>query len=286
MKKRLCHSGVVLPHLGYLVRRWPTCLYLLENFIRQRKSPPFREVIIWAGGIPPSVPRKLEKRLIRKVSANPHCNRYHHPWHTLAVVVQAALISRWAGLDQHDHRWLILAALCHDLGHRGRFQSSYAGAEERRSALIAGRLLFLRAGSGRMRRKLALMIEQTVRGGNRRKPRLDDATAILRDADIFGSLFCRPRSAVNFTKSVMREQPGLKQQITNSQSVLGDFITSVSLNGFDHGSTKDMAARTSRFPAAIRLIPRACLRLGIPGSIIPPLRSSASARRSSDEISR
>ena len=286
MNRRLRQSGVVIPKLKYLVRRWPNCLYHLEGVIRQRQLPDMLAVTLWAGGIPPYIPQKFSNRLMRQVSANPHSNSYHHPWHTLAVVLQAALISRWAELDKRDHQLLILAAICHDLGHRGRFSTSIHGGEEHRSARMAMHLLFLRTGAGRICRKLAQMVVQTARNTSGKKPCPDKITAILRDADIFGSIFYRPQHVARFTKSVLREQSDRKHPRGEHQSAFEEFVGSLFRQGFDHQATKEMAAQIGNYPAAICFKSTECVRLGFPPRVIPRLRAGASARQSSDETAR
>ncbi|XDZ66762.1 hypothetical protein AB8880_05040 [Alphaproteobacteria bacterium LSUCC0684] len=157
---------------------------------------------------------------------------------------------------------LLLAALCHDFDHRGRFASLKTGREERRSALKAGRLLFTRSGSGILRRRFEAMIMSTARDGAKSAIKMDHATAILRDADVFGSLFFRVVTATNFTKAVLREKTQHKLKPSKAERELKEFHALVLQRGFDHQATRKMAALAGNYPAAIHISPGAAKGLG------------------------
>jgi len=262
MRGKIKQSGIIIPKLPYVLRRWPSSLYLLEQLIKQRQAPFFQKIMIWGGGWPSYIPQKIRKRLCREVKLNAHCNSYHHPWHTVAVIIQAALIGRWARLPAWDHRMLLLAALCHDFDHRGRFASRKTGREEQRSALRAERLIFIRPGSGCLRRRFKGMIMSTARDGVQSAINMDHSTAILRDADVFGSLFFRVGIAINFSEAVLREKKQYKLKPSKAEYELKEFHDFVSRQGFDHQATSEMAARAGNYPAAIHISPGAGKRLG------------------------
>jgi len=261
MAGRLRQSGVTLPQLDYLARRWPHCLGIIEQAIRPRQGPVFKKILIWAGGRFPEGSSKAVMHLCRKAGLNPHGNRYHHPWHTMAVMIQAALIGTSARLSLADHRMLMLAALFHDFGHRGRLAASAPYAEERRSANLAGRRLFLKPGSGRLRRRFTQVIEATSMTGASPNGLHDSAAAILRDADIFGSLFYRPRTALAFSRSILSETGRYASHCTPDQ-LLREFILSVAEKGFAHDATRRLASKAGGYPAAVWHCPDAALRLG------------------------
>ena len=181
-----------------------------------------------------TAPRQLQK-LIRLAAGNPYKNAYHHPWHSMSVVIHAALLADLARCDAPSRDQLLLAALCHDLDHRGKRVSRVPFVEERRAAVLAIRTSFGQ-GRGRDARALIAQIEATATAFDADQP-MDEVTALLRDADIMASVFHPRNFALELTRGVMTE----KGMAVTAHDGLTGFLKIMMQRGLSHAVTRHLA---------------------------------------------
>lgn len=255
----LRQSGMTLPNVAYSAQHIDRTLKLLAKLLKPRQQVKLAQVLTWAGVRTPKRYAKSMRPLIWAASRNPHANGYHHQWHNLAVMISAALLAQRAGLKKPAQAELIIAAMLHDLDHRGRFMSKDAGGEERRSAKIAASRMFGRCGSDGMAwRNFITRIEATSFTGEIKHDPNDHVAALLLDADIFASCFLPMAEAKQLTKGVMREQ----SLNGDPASHLSAFINSLSAKGFAHAATSIIAAELPSDKHAAFIDKKAVVKLG------------------------
>ena len=143
-------NGVTIPKRHYMSRHLKRMMTRLALALKPQQKISPRPVLSWGGfSGGKTAPRRLQK-LICLAAGNPYKNAYHHPWHSMSVVIHAALLADLAGCNAACRDQLLLAALCHDLDHRGKRVAKAAFVEERRAAMLAIRISF-GPGSGRGR---------------------------------------------------------------------------------------------------------------------------------------
>ena len=230
-------NGVAIPNRHYMSRQMKRMMPRLALALKPQQKTSPRRVLNWAGFSGSKLtPRRLQK-LIRLAAANPYNNAYHHPWHSLSVVIHAALLADLAGCNAACRDQLLLAALCHDFDHRGKRVAKAAFVEERRAAMLAIRISF-GPGSGRGRDARALMdqIEATATAFDADQP-MDEVAALLRDADIMASVFHPRNVALELTRGVMTE----KGMAVSAQDGLTGFLKIMIQRGLSHAVTRHLA---------------------------------------------
>ena len=251
-------NGVTIPKRHYISRHLKRMMPRLALALKPQETISPRPVLNWAGFSGGKIaPQRLQK-LIRLAAANRYRNAYHHPWHSLSVVIHAALLADHARVDATCRDQLLLAALCHDLDHRGKRVSRVAFAEERRAAVMAVRTSF---GPGRSRgrdaRALIAQIDATATAFEADQP-MDEVAALLRDADIMASVF-HPRSfALALTRGVMTE----KAMAISAEDGLTGFLTIMMKRGFSHAVTRHLASTMPARLLGIGHHPEAAAYLG------------------------
>ena len=209
--KALDCNGKTLPHRTYLAKHLSRYLPVLGQALKPYGQARPEQVLSWLGVVLPRRHQKAVKPLIWAVGRNPHCNQYHHDWHNMTVMVMAGILAellpRTKRLTSDQKIALILAAMVHDLDHRGAYITSQPFAEENRSALIAGRRLYGRhGGAGHSWRRLSSLVKATSQHIANVDYQDDHMADILKDADLFGSLAFPHDIALSLTKGLKREQ--------------------------------------------------------------------------------
>ena len=233
--------GVTIPRREYTSRHLHRMMPLLAKAMKPYRPIKPGPLLAWSGFGGHRIAPSRFRRLLSEVSGNPFSNRYHHPWHTLTVVLHAALLSDRARISKADRDELIFAALSHDLGHRGKRASSRSFAEERRSSQQAIQICF---GAGSARRKDTELVRQHIDATAAAwspKDRMNVVTALLRDADIMASVFHPVGVALQLSQGVMRE----RQIAMPSREALNGFLVMMSDRGFSHDATTDLAGMMS-----------------------------------------
>ena len=229
----LRQSGHVLPKLDYICRNFNRYLPMLAKATLPRQKVKLAKVMRWAG-VNASAPLNI---LMRAASKNMHSNSYHHPWHTMTVMILSAILGRRAHIGQDEMDVLMTLALVHDLDHRGKMASPIVYQEEERSAKIATRRLFgcysARAGQ---HHDLRSALCATAFGA--KDHQIDDeVTALLVDADILASLIFPFDDVIKLTKGLKKEK-GAK---TPSDETLKAFLNATGKRGLQHDSTCALA---------------------------------------------
>lgn len=251
----LRQSGGVIPAPGYLGRHLDRHLERLARSVLPLAKVDLAAALAWAGWRGRGGNRRGFKRVLRLAERNRHLNGYHHPWHTLAVIVLAGMLAEAAGLPRRDREALLLAALIHDLDHRGRSASMVPMAEERRSALLALRLL--NPSNGREARAMLSRIEATATSAEHQRP-MEAVTAILLDADILASVLLPEATVLRLTRGVLIEQG----RHSDVEAALDEFLEFIAERGFFHPVTGALAASLPRRVSAVWRRPDAASRLG------------------------
>ena len=228
-------NGVTIPNRHYMSRQMKRMMTRLALALKPRQKISPRPVLSWGGfSGGKTAPRQLQK-LIRLAAGNPYKNAYHHPWHSMSVVIHAALLADLARCDAPSRDQLLLAALCHDLDHRGKRVSRVPFVEERRAAVLAIRTSFGQ-GRGRDARALIAQIEATATAFDADQP-MDEVTALLRDADIMASVFHPCNFALELTRGVMTE----KGMAVTAHDGLTGFLKIMMQRGLSHAVTRHLA---------------------------------------------
>lgn len=228
-------NGVTIPKRHYMSRHLKRMMTRLALALKPRQKISPRPVLSWGGfSGGKTAPRQLQK-LIRLAAGNPYKNAYHHPWHSMSVVIHAALLADLARCDAPSRDQLLLAALCHDLDHRGKRVSRVPFIEERRAAVLAIRTSFGQ-GRGRDARALIAQIEATATAFVADQP-MDEVTALLRDADIMASVFHPRNFALELTRGVMTE----KGMAVTAHDGLTGFLKIMMQRGLSHAVTQHLA---------------------------------------------
>lgn len=249
-----------MPRLDYAALHFERSVRILAKLIKRRQAVDLDKVLKWAGvdvGIMPRKYRSPMGRLIRLAEKNPHSNHYHHPWHTMTVMMMAALLARNA--KEHVNMMpLMISALVHDLDHRGRMMARRAYAEERRSAAIAGRLLYGRGSDGVAQRRLTSQLEATAFAVKHEPSKIDSATRLLMDADVLASCILPLDDALQISCGVRREQG----QDVAAEKVFKNFLGKMANRGFAHPITSHLAGSMRASSLAIYLDPPSARILG------------------------
>ena len=218
---RFKQSGVMLPHPNYLANHLERSLSGLSASLKPRQRVSILKALDWLGWQPklfstPLLRLKL-RRLISIAESNPYSNSYHNPWHTLSVVVLAAILAKRMRFKKARYDDLILLAIAHDLAHRGKRSPPMHLAEERRSATLARRVLRLSGKTARAFEEQIKASAISVRPSHRSK--INTLTALLLDADIFASVFFAPKDRLRLAEGIKRET----KSTSPSSELLADF---------------------------------------------------------------
>lgn len=258
----LHRNGLTVPKRQYAALHSARLMPLLAAAMQPFTSPHPDAVLAWAGFQGYRLAPQRRNNLTRRVGRNPYGNSYHHPWHSLTVVMNAAILAERAGVrpgaGTHQRDALLMAALCHDLEHRGKraFMADYV--EERRAAAISIRSGF---GSGSGRRKDADALKARIDSTAaiwRKTAAIEPMIALLRDADIMASCFSPRRIALDLSRRVMREK-GLAIPAANA---LSGFLKVMEKRGFDHPATRRLASTMSAATLGIGHAPDVAIKLG------------------------
>ena len=224
-------NGRTIPRQQYAVKHLGRFLQVLGVALKPYGKAYPQDVFAWAGIRLPRQHQKTIRPLIWAAGRNPHQNRYHHDWHNMTVMVFASVLAsltpRHNRLSPKDQFTLLLAAMVHDLDHRGRSMTIKPFDEEVRSAMIAGRRLFGQRGQGQAWQQLLTMINQTSFHVLSVDASKDHLSALLKDADLLGS--------VVFPYSLVKTMTlGLKQEqklTSPSDKILSQFMENLSKRG-------------------------------------------------------
>lgn len=251
-------NGHTIPGRGYAALHFARLMPLFSKALQPLSKPDAARLLQWAGFQGYRLSPQRRRRLEKKVGGNPYSNSYHHPWHSFGVVMHAAVLAELAGFDRKKRDALLMAALCHDLDHRGKRASPVDYVEERRSARISIHTCF-GTGSGRGRNAALLRahLESTAAAWASSKP-IDELTALLRDADIMASCFYPRPVALDLSRSVMRE----KGLTTPAGQALKGFLAVMKSRGFSHPITTKTAFRISASQAGAGHAPDVAASLG------------------------
>ena len=224
-------NGKTIPGKQYVIRHLGRYLPVLGAALKPYGKARSEDVFAWAGV---RVPRQYQnpiRPLIWAAGRNPHQNRYHHDWHNITVMVFAAvlvsLMPRQNRLLKEDQLTLLLAAMVHDLDHRGRAMTVKPYDEEIRSAMIAGRRLFGQRGQGKAWRQLLTMIKNTSFHVLSVDASKDHLSALLKDADLLGSVVFPHYLAKAMTLGLKQEQ----KLTAFSDEILSQFMENISKRG-------------------------------------------------------
>lgn len=256
---RVVHqSGYVLPEVNYCCRHFDRFIPLLAKITKRRAAVRLGDIMGWAGvDVPEHVAAPIPI-LIKAVSKNMHSNGYHHPWHTMTVMMMAGLLGTHAELSQDEMSRLMIYALVHDLDHRGKFSPHQHYAEEDRSAKIANNRLFGQlSGLGQAQMALHEALHATAFGSDEACPD-DDVVKILVDADIFASVIFPYQAALALTKGLKLEQ----RHQAPSAEILDKFLLVVAAKGFQHEATKELVSTLTRRDIVARQYEQAGAALG------------------------
>ncbi len=224
-------NGKTIPRKQYVIQHLGRFLPVLGAALKPYGKAYPQDVFAWAGV---RVPRQYQnpiRPLIWAAGRNPHQNRYHHDWHNMTVMVFAAVLAglmpRQNRLSQEDQFTLLLAAMVHDLDHRGRAMTAKPYDEETRSAMIAGRRLFGQTGQGKAWRQLLTMIKNTSFHVLSVDASKDHLSALLKDADLLGSVVFPHHLAKAMTLGLKQEQ----KLTAPSDEILSQFMATLSKRG-------------------------------------------------------
>lgn len=252
-------SGMTIPKLSYVNRHPERLMASLARLPQPWQHADLERALNWAGwsGLP--LNRTGLRQVLRLARQNRHSNGYHHPWHTMTVIVLAAILGRRAGLREGEYQSLLLAALVHDLDHRGRHAIGKDRQEERRSVKLSVQMLFsCRAATGVLQRQLQRWIEATSFLSSAAEVRDDRVALILRDADIAGSIFFPMKAVLAMTRGVIREE----HHHVGAESKLAEFLEFMAQRGFSHPVTLALAETGRYTGSAAMSAPAISQRLG------------------------
>lgn len=243
----LRQSGKTLPELTYCCRHIRRLTPLLSKAMKPRAKARPDMMMRWACAGKTTVsglalqsghPATPLGQVMRAAAKNMHSNGYHHPWHTITVMMMAGLLGKRARLTSSEQSVLLIYGLIHDLDHRGRFMAHRAYAEEERSARIATRRLFgQRSGCGTEQRRMMTAIKATSFTADDMGEG-DAVTALLKDADIMASVLFPKDDVLKLTKGLKREMATR----LSSQDLLAEFLNTVDRKGFAHPAADMMVA--------------------------------------------
>ena len=206
MRPLLC-NGKTLPRKSYLTQHLGRFLPVMAKALKPQGKADLEHLFLWAGVAIPKRYQRAARPLIWAAGRNPHRNQYHHDWHNATVMVFAAILAELAALSRPQRFDVMLAAMVHDLDHRGRFMAGTAFQEEDRSAMIAGRRLYGRSGSdGKSWRQLKTMIRQTSFQVANVNAGANPLAALLKDADLLASIVFPHADVLAMTSGLKREQ--------------------------------------------------------------------------------
>ena len=225
-------NGKIIPQIPYVVQHLSRFLPILASSLKPYGKAKPEDVLVWAGVTVPRQYRHALKPLIWAAGRNPHQNRYHHDWHNMTVMVFAAILAgllpRHRRLSADDQFTLVLAAMVHDLDHRGRGMVAKNFAEETRSAMIASRRLFgNKGGQGQAWRRLVSMIKHTSFDITSVDQKTHPLSALLKDADLLGSVVF-PHPLVHAMTLGLKHEQKIKMP---SAQILSQFIENLAKRG-------------------------------------------------------
>ena len=185
------------PERAYYVRKWPLSLDVLPN---QTSSVTTRYSLLswchWAGlstaskirssGISYEAVRQLALRQEKKG----RCNAYHNRNHIAQVIIASGLLAHQAKLSQIETDHLIIAALIHDYGHLGHFRNKAPFWQEQKSWQQSMAILRRFGCAGHLSSAFYNWLMATSPFADHQRIKGQNTiTALLVDADLFGSLF-------------------------------------------------------------------------------------------------
>ena len=224
-------NGKTIPKKPYVVQHLDRFLPVLAAALKPYGKARPKDVFDWAGVAVPRQYQKTIKPLIWAAARNPHQNRYHHDWHNMTVMVFAAILAglmpRQNRLSTKDQFTLLLVAMVHDLDHRGRSMAAKPYDEETRSAMIAGRRLFGQIGQGKAWRMMLAMIKNTSFHVLSVDASKDHLSALLKDADLLGSVVFPYDDVKTMTLGLKQEQ----KMSMPTDDILSQFIENLSKRG-------------------------------------------------------
>lgn len=253
-------NGITVPKRGYAVRHLPRLMPLFASALRPRAKVNADNILTWSGFRGFKLSSRRRHQILTLASANPYANWYHHPWHTITVVMNAAVLADMAGLASGKRDELIFAALCHDLDHRGKHASMVDFAEERRAAAITIRTAFgPGSGRGQCAARLSRHLDATAAAWQGEM--IDEVTALLRDADVMGSVFHPLKTALDLSRGVTRE----RNLGISAEKALKGFLGVMSSRGFSHPATSRLAQSISASRVGAGHVPSVAKTLGFRG---------------------
>ena len=256
-------SGKTLPQLSYVQRHLERFLPLLAAITKPYQKADLAQVFSWAGVNIPAEHAAPLNVILRAASKNMHSNGYHHPWHTMTVMILSAVLGQQATLSSAQMKTLMIYALVHDLDHRGGFASLRIYDEEMRSAQIANRRLHAQySARGRDQNALESALRASAFGA--KDHQIDDEiTSLLVDADILGSVIFPFEDVLKLTKGLKLE----KRAGTPSLNTLQSFLNAVSAKGFKHQQTRHIASHLTSKRMAVWHVKDAAKKLGFNASV-------------------
>ena len=256
-------SGYVLPEVNYCCRHFDRFIPLLAKITKRRAAVRLDNVMAWAGVAVPESQVAPVQMLMRAASKNMHSNGYHHPWHTMTVMMMAGILGTYAEFSQDEMSRLMIYALVHDLDHRGQFSPHQRYVEEARSAKIANNRLFgQHSGLGQAQMALNEALRATTFGGDESCPD-DEVVKVLVDADIFASVIFPYAAALSLTKGLKFEQ----RDQAPSVETLDKFLSLVAEKGFQHEATKQLVSTLTRRDIVARQHKKAVNSLGFHNAV-------------------
>ena len=224
-------NGKTIPNKPYLIKHLGRFLPVLGAAFKPYGKARPQDVFAWAEGRVPRQYQRSIRPLVWAAGRNPHKNGYHHDWHNITVMVFAAVLASLMPsqhrLSKDDQFTLLLAAMVHDLDHRGRAMAAKPYDEEVRSAMIAGRRLFGKSGQGKAWRQLLTMIKNTSFHVLSVDASKDHLSALLKDADILGSVVFPHDLVKTMTLGLKQEQ----KLTALSDKILSQFMENLSKRG-------------------------------------------------------
>lgn len=202
------------PSIAYYKQRWPHSLSSLPN---QTSAKINRYTLLswchWAGLSSATQLRASGiayegvRRLAQRQEIRGRCNAYHNRSHIAQVIIASGLFAQQARLSQTDTDHLIIAALMHDYGHLGHFRNTAPFWQERQSWKTSMAILSRSGLDGRLVSPFHKWIMATSPAAHLDKARRQDTiTALLVDADLFGSLFLAKPLVRRLSQSVRFEE--------------------------------------------------------------------------------
>ena len=224
-------NGKTIPRQQYVIKHLGRFLPVLGAALKPYGKACPQDVFAWAGVMKPRQYQRSIRPLFWAAGRDPHKNGYHHDWHNITVMVFAAVLAslmpRQHRLSKDDQFTLLLAAMVHDLDHRGRAMAAKPYDEEVRSAMIAGRRLFGQTGQGRAWRQVLAMIKNTSFHVLSVDASKDHLSALLKDADLLGSLVFPYDLVKTMTLGLKQEQ----HIDLPSDEILSQFMENLSKRG-------------------------------------------------------